>query len=237
MKRNTILIIDDEPEICELLTLFLEAEAYAVISTNKAREAARLLDEHQPSLVILDINLPDEDGLSLCRRIRDESHVPILFISCRSDDEDIIRALGVGGDDYLVKPFNPSQLVARVKAHLRRTYEFAGRRDEDDVIEYEGLRIETAKRRVFVDGQEVVLTNKEYDILVTLARQPEHIFSYEELYSRVWGAPGMGDYRSLMVHIRHLRNKVEADPAHPVYVVNVRGIGYCFRNSPERQAQ
>jgi len=230
MSNEKILIVDDEQEISDLLTLFLKAEQFEVVTTDLSCEVIDLILEHQPALVILDINLPQEDGLSICQRIRSVSQVPVLFISSRSDDADIIRALGVGGDDYLVKPFNPSQLVARVKAHLRRTYVFDHKAESTELLDFSELRIDLGNRKVLVKEQEIVLSNKEYDILVSLAKQPERIFSYEELHVKVWETPSMGDYRSLMVHIRHLRQKLEEDATHPVYIVNIRGVGYSFNS-------
>ncbi|XID92876.1 response regulator transcription factor [Paenibacillaceae bacterium WGS1546] len=229
MPNEKILIVDDEKEISDLLALFLREERFEVLTTDQALEVADLVVKHQPALIILDIVLPDHDGLTICRQVRQISQVPILFISCKREDADIIKALGVGGDDYMVKPFNPSQLVARVKAHLRRTYEFDHKNEKADVLEFAGLKIDLGKRQVVAGGRDVVLSNKEYDILVALARQPERIFSYDELHERVWATPSMGDYRSLMVHIRHLRQKLEEDPTHPAYVQNIRGIGYSFK--------
>jgi DNA-binding response OmpR family regulator len=231
MSGSKILVVDDESEITELITLYLEREGYEVHSADDGEEAIRIAGELQPDLIILDILLKSLDGIEVCKRIRSVSSVPILFISCKSDDTDIIHGLTVGGDDYVTKPFSPSQLVARVKAHLRRQSAIGHQRMNREIAEqlaFEGLVIDVAGRTVHSGEREIVLSAKEFDLLVCLAQSPNRAFALEDLYNHVWGYDSMGDTRTLMVHISNLRKKIEPDPANPVYIVTVRGVGYKF---------
>ncbi|MBW7457516.1 response regulator [Paenibacillus sepulcri] len=231
MNGSKILVVDDEPDITELIALYMEREGFIVHSTDNGEEAITLADALKPDLIILDISLKTLDGFEVCTRIRASSEVPILFISCKSDDMDIIHGLNVGGDDYITKPFSPSQLVARVKAHLRRQNVFEQQRAEreyEEVLSYDGLIIDLLARTVHVQGKEVFLSAKEFELLVRLAKSPNRAFALNELYMIVWGHDSMGDTRTLMVHISNLRKKIEPNPANPLYILTVRGVGYKF---------
>ncbi len=231
MSGSKILVVDDESDITELITLYMERDGFVVHSTDNGEDAIRLARDLQPDLILLDISLKSIDGFEVCKQIRTISNVPILFISCKSDDTDIIHGLTVGGDDYMTKPFSPSQLVARVKAHLRRqsvTRQSLVKREHDEVLAFEGLVIDLPARTVHVRNKEVFLSTKEFELLVRLAKSPNRAFALDDLYTIVWGHDSMGDTRTLMVHISNLRKKIEPDPANPIYILTVRGVGYKF---------
>jgi DNA-binding response OmpR family regulator len=231
MSGSKILVVDDESDITELITLYMERDGFVVHSTDNGEDAIRMARELQPDLILLDISLKSIDGFEVCKQIRTISNVPILFISCKSDDTDIIHGLTVGGDDYMTKPFSPSQLVARVKAHLRRqsvTRQNLVKREHDEVLAFEGLLIDLPARTVHVRNKEVFLSTKEFELLVRLAKSPNRAFALDDLYTIVWGHDSMGDTRTLMVHISNLRKKIEPDPANPIYILTVRGVGYKF---------
>ena len=231
MSGSKILVVDDESDITELITLYMERDGFVVHSTDNGEDAIRMARDLQPDLILLDISLKSIDGFEVCKQIRTISNVPILFISCKSDDTDIIHGLTVGGDDYMTKPFSPSQLVARVKAHLRRqsvTRQNLVKREHDEVLAFEGLMIDLPARTVHVRNKEVFLSTKEFELLVRLAKSPNRAFALDDLYTIVWGHDSMGDTRTLMVHISNLRKKIEPDPANPIYILTVRGVGYKF---------
>ncbi|MBJ6363610.1 response regulator [Paenibacillus sp. GCM10012307] len=232
MKETHILVVDDEPEITELIGLYLAREGFTVHVADNGNDALRLEQEVKPDLMILDILLKHMDGIEVCRQLRKYSSVPILFISCKSDDNDIIHGLTVGGDDYITKPFSPSQLVARVKAHLRRLElqrkAMAEGAQEECMLVFDGMIIDLDARSVHIDGRQATLSVKEFDLLTYLAQRPNKAVQIDHLYEVVWGAESNGDTRTLMVHISNLRKKIEPDPANPVYVMTVRGIGYKF---------
>ncbi|MBB3110421.1 DNA-binding response OmpR family regulator [Paenibacillus phyllosphaerae] len=230
MSGNKIMVVDDEPDITELITLYLERDGFDVYQADNGEDALRLAQSVKPDLIILDIQMKRLDGIEVCKRIRIESGVPILFVSAMSDDTDIIHGLEVGGDDYITKPFSPSQLVARVKAHLRRHQGNGWNRQvqQDEVLSLGGLTIDIPARTVHIQEAEISLSVKEFDLLLCLAQAPNRTFPLDELYALVWGADSMGDTRTLMVHISNLRKKVEPDPANPQFIVTVRGVGYKF---------
>lgn len=233
MNTNKILVVDDEPDITELITLYLERDGFEVHSTDNGEDAIQLAGELKPDLIILDIQLKNLDGIEVCKNIRSDSEVPILFISCRNDDNDIIHGLTVGGDDYMTKPFSPSQLVARVKAHLRRQSAIGQNRPTplpDEVIVYEGLVIDIPARSVHLQEKEISLSVKEFELLARLALSPNRVYTLDDLYAEVWGYGSRGDTRTLMVHISNLRKKMEIDPTNPHYILTVRGVGYKFCN-------
>ncbi|SEM78462.1 response regulator transcription factor [Paenibacillus sp. OV219] len=231
MSGSKILVVDDEADITELITLYMEREGYAVHTTDNGEDAVHMAESISPDMILLDISLKHLDGYEVCKQIRTVSNVPILFISCMSDDTDIIHGLTVGGDDYMTKPFSPSQLVARVKAHLRRQSVNEQRSIErmtGEVLQLDGLVIDLPARTVHVRDKEVFLSAKEFELLVRLAKTPNRAFALDDLYTIVWGHDSMGDTRTLMVHISNLRKKIEPDPANPIYIVTVRGVGYKF---------
>ncbi|CAH1195871.1 Alkaline phosphatase synthesis transcriptional regulatory protein PhoP [Paenibacillus plantiphilus] len=231
MTTNKILVVDDEPDITELITLYLERDGFDVHSTDNGEDAILLAEELKPDLIILDIQLKNLDGIEVCKKIRTDSGVPILFISCMNDDTDIIHGLTVGGDDYMTKPFSPSQLVARVKAHLRRQAVIDQSKTVivvEEVLTFDGLVIDIPARTVLVRENEISLSTKEFELLVQLALAPNRAFPLDDLYTLVWGHDSMGDTRTLMVHISNLRKKIEIDPTNPLYITTVRGVGYKF---------
>lgn len=231
MKR--ILIIEDNIEIAELERDFLEAGGMeSVIETNGTKGLEIALHENF-DLILLDIMLPGTDGFHICRRIREEKEVPILMVSAKREDMDKIRGLGLGADDYILKPFSPTELVARVKAHINRYERLTHVNQKEDkngeVLRTGKLAIYIDKRRVYMKGKEVNLTNKEFELLVFLARHPGIVFSRDRLFERVWGLDAEGDTATVMVHINRIREKIEPDPAKPMYIETVWGAGYRFR--------
>lgn len=231
MKR--ILIIEDNIEIAELERDFLEAGGMeSVIETNGTKGLEIALHENF-DLILLDIMLPGTDGFHICRRIREEKEVPILMVSAKREDMDKIRGLGLGADDYILKPFSPTELVARVKAHINRYERLTHVNQKEDkngeVLRTGELAIYIDKRRVYMKGKEVNLTNKEFELLVFLARHPGIVFSRDRLFERVWGLDAEGDTATVMVHINRIREKIEPDPAKPMYIETVWGAGYRFR--------
>ena len=174
--------------------------------------------------------LPKLDGFEVCRRVREQKNVPILMVSAKKDDIDKIRGLGLGADDYMTKPFSPSELVARVKAHLAQYERLVGAgRPENDIIEIRGLKIDKTARRVWVDGQEKQFTTKEFDLLTFLAENPNHVFTKEELFRKVWNMDSVGDIATVTVHIKKIREKIEYDTSNPQYIETIWGVGYRFK--------
>lgn len=220
----TVLVADDEAELVEILRDYLEAEGFQVLTASDGRQALEQAESQPVDCVILDVMMPGKTGFEVCRAIRASSDVPILFLSARREDADKIRGLGLGGDDYVTKPFSPPEVVARVKAHMRR-YRPAPRPD-GAVLAFGDLRIDTRSYRVWTGDTEVALPAKELELLVFLARHPEQVFSRDQLYDQVWG--DFGDPRTVTVHINRLREKIELDPQAPRYIQTVRGIGYRF---------
>lgn len=221
---NTILVVDDDQSIVELLRDFLENDSFHVKTACDAEEAWAIFQQHPIHCMVLDIMMPGQNGFELCRRIRAESHVPILFLSARSDDVDKIRGLTLGGDDYIVKTASPGEIVARVKAVLRRS---ATRQPvEGRVLDYGRLRLNWSTREVVVDGNNVVLTPKEFELLRLFAEHPRHVFTYDQLLAKFWD--GVGDRHTIRVHLSRLREKIEADPNQPQFLVNLWGVGYRF---------
>ena len=224
MKR--ILIIEDNKEITELERDYLEAIAEdGVTGLEKA-----LADEY--NLILLDIMLPRMDGFQVCREIRAQKDVPILMVSAKREDIDKIRGLGLGADDYISKPFSPSELVARVKAHISRYERLTSRAGaapkDEDVLKVGELEIHLKKHRVFSQGKEAFLTNREFELLAFLAKHPGIVFSRERIFDRVWGLDAAGDTATVMVHINRIREKIEPDPTQPIYIETVWGAGYRF---------
>lgn len=222
--ERTILVVDDDAAIVDLMRDFLEAEGFRVEGAVNARDAMALLDRTSIDCMLLDIMMPGESGFELCRRVRRASDVPILFLSARGEDLDKIRGLGLGGDDYIVKSATPPEVVARVKAVLRR---YTGKElIRDTVLNFGRLVLDARAREVRVDGAPVSLTPREFEILYLLAEHPRQVFTYEQLLEHFWG--GAGDRHTVTVHIGRIREKVEADPGRPTLIVNVWGVGYRF---------
>ncbi|MBR4209018.1 MAG: response regulator transcription factor [Lachnospiraceae bacterium] len=227
---SRILIIEDELSIAELERDYLELSDFEVeIETNGETGLQRALKENF-DLFILDLMLPGVDGFEICKRIRQAKNTPILMVSAKKDDIDKIRGLGLGADDYITKPFSPSKLVARVKAHLSRYERLIGSgAQENEVIEIRGLKIDKTARRVFVNGEEKAFTTKEFDLLTFLAQNPNHVFTKEELFTRIWGMESIGDIATVTVHIKKIREKIELNTSKPQYIETIWGVGYRFK--------
>jgi DNA-binding response OmpR family regulator len=231
-RRSTVLLVDDEDSVQKLLTYPLEREGYTVVQARDGEEALERYRETPVDLVILDLMLPRLDGLAVCRRLREErSAVPIIMLTARGDEGDKVLGLELGADDYITKPFSIREFMSRVRALLRRAQlSAAGARAE--VIEVGDLRIDTSRRTVEARDQPVQLTYLEFELLRTLAASPGRVFTRKQLLDELWGGSEFRDPRTIDVHVRHLREKVERDPAEPELIFTVRGAGYRFRDTP-----
>ena len=227
---SRILIIEDEESIAELEKDYLELSGFEVeIETDGTKGLGRALSEDF-NLFILDLMLPGTDGFEICRKIREAKDTPILMVSARKDDIDKIRGLGLGADDYITKPFSPSELVARVKAHLNRYDRLIGSNSgKNEVIEIRGLKIDKTARRVFVNGEERSFTTKEFDLLTFLASNPNHVYTKEELFRNIWNMESVGDIATVTVHIKKIREKIEYDTSKPQFIETIWGVGYRFK--------
>ena len=227
---SKILIVEDEEAIADLEKDYLVLSGFEVeIEHDGSRGLERALNE-EFDLYVLDLMLPGVDGFEICKRIREVKNTPILMVSAKKDDIDKIRGLGLGADDYVTKPFSPSELVARVKAHLARYERLIGTTvQENDVIEIRGIRIDKTARRVWVNNEEKQFTTKEFDLLTFLAEHPNHVFSKDELFSRIWNMESIGDIATVTVHIKKIREKIEFDTAKPQYIETIWGVGYRFK--------
>ncbi|MGN0351386.1 MAG: response regulator transcription factor [Roseburia sp.] len=227
---SKILIIEDEEAIADLEKDYLELSGFEVeIENDGGVGVVRALSEHF-DMLILDLMLPGMDGFEICKRVREEKNTPILMVSARKDDIDKIRGLGLGADDYITKPFSPSELVARVKAHLARYERLIGSNEpKNEVIEIRGLKIDRTARRVWVNGEEKQFTTKEFDVLTFLASNPNHVFSKEELFREIWDMESVGDIATVTVHIKKIREKIELNTSKPQYIETIWGVGYRFK--------
>lgn len=233
---SRVLIIEDEESIADLEKDYLELSGFEVTVENRGDTGLKAALEEDFDIIILDLMLPGTDGFEVCRRVREQKNVPILMVSAKKDDIDKIRGLGLGADDYMTKPFSPSELVARVKAHLAQYERLVGAgRPENDIIEIRGLKIDKTARRVWVDGQEKQFTTKEFDLLTFLAENPNHVFTKEELFRKVWNMDSVGDIATVTVHIKKIREKIEYDTSNPQYIETIWGVGYRFKNVSRRQ--
>ncbi len=226
MAGELILVVDDEANIVELVRAYLEKDGFRVLEAQDGPSALRAVESHRPDLVILDIMLPEVDGWEVCKRIRSFSRVPIIMLTARDAEVDRIVGLELGSDDYLAKPFSPRELVARVKAVLRRSR--ASAEEEDRPLVIEDMVIDPSRRKVTRGGEEISLTTKEFDLLYVLALNRGIVLSRDRLLERVWGYTYAGDTRTVDVHLRHLREKLEPDPSNPRYLLTVWGVGYKF---------
>jgi phosphate regulon transcriptional regulator PhoB len=225
MAQNRVLIVDDEPKIIEVVKLYLEREGFQVASATNGKQAIERAASYKPELIILDLNLPDIDGLEVCRTIRKQSNVPIIMLTGRGEEVDRIVGLELGADDYVTKPFSPRELTARVKALLRRA-EPPG--DAPRILAVGNLEIDPAAYRVSLSGKPVTLSTLEFRLLYFLASRPNRVFSRDQLLDAVWGTERFVTPRSVDVYVRRLREKVEPDPEHPLHLKTVRGAGYMF---------
>ena len=227
---SRILIVEDEVAIADLEKDYLELSDFQVAICNSGDEGLDMALKGDYNLVILDLMLPGMDGFEVCRKIREEKNIPILMVSAKKDDIDKIRGLGLGADDYLTKPFSPSELVARVKAHMARYNRLVGSHTkENDIVEIRGIRVDKTARRVFVDGVEKNFTTKEFDLLTFLAENPNHVFTKEEIFREIWDMDSIGDIATVTVHIKKIREKIETDTSKPQYIETIWGVGYRFK--------
>jgi DNA-binding response OmpR family regulator len=223
-----ILVVDDEPNIREVVGLYLRQDGHAVVVAANGEEALRLYRQARPDLVVLDLMLPGLSGLEVCRRIQGERRVPLIMLTAKGEEEDRIVGLGVGADDYVVKPFSPRELVARVAAVLRRVNEASAGPANGEVLSFGELQINPNTRIVTVQGDPVTLTAREFDLLHHMASSPGRVFTRDQLMESVWGYTFAAETSTVTVHVRRLREKVEADPVHPCRLLTVWGVGYRF---------
>ncbi len=227
---NKILIIEDEEAIADLEKDYLELSGFQVEVANDGETGLAKAMDGEYNLFILDLMLPGVDGFEICKKIREEKNTPIIMVSAKKDDIDKIRGLGLGADDYMTKPFSPSELVARVKAHLARYDRLTGSAvSKNKVIEIRGLKIDTTARRVWIRGKEKTFTTKEFDLLTFLASHPNHVYTKEELFREIWDMESIGDIATVTVHIKKIREKVEMDTSNPQYIETIWGVGYRFK--------
>jgi len=224
-----ILIVEDEMHIAELERDYLEVNGYASDIATTGEEGLKLAIEDNYDLVILDLMLPGVDGFDICRQLRDCLDIPILMVTARKEDIDKIRGFDRGADDYIQKPFNPNELVARVKAHLSRYERLVKKNSEPNEIRIKGLYIDLSSRRLYVNGEEKELRAKEFDLLVLFASNPDRVFTKADLFESVWGIDSFGDITTVTVHIRKIREKIEEDPSNPKYIQTIWGVGYRFK--------
>lgn len=232
MSQDKVMIIDNEMEIIQLLRLYLSKEGFKVVWTTDSNEALSLAKAEQPDLILLDIVMPGLSGFEVCNQIREFFNIPILFISCKGDETDKILGLSLGGDDYITKPFSPSEVIARVKAHLRRSHLNTPEEDtrkSGNILTFNDITINPEAHAVIIDGQEVHLTVKEFELLMLLCQYPNRVFTSKQIFGQIWDSYGLeDDFRTVMVHISNLRKKIEKDPEHPKHIYTVRGVGYKF---------
>ncbi len=227
MPEKSILVIEDEPSIAEVVSLYLRRAGYQVETIDDGKLALESLQKGIPDLVVMDLMLPNVDGYTLTRWLRDRSEVPIIMLTSRRAEMDRINGLETGADDYVVKPFSPQELVSRVRAVLRRT-RGDGPSENQQALEFDDLKIEPFSREVHVRGQRIEMTMKEFDLLNLFTRHPRQVFTREHLLERVWGTSDYIDPGTVTVHIRRLREKIEKDPSRPQHLVTIWGVGYKF---------
>ena len=223
--KKRILIVEDELE-----KDYLELSGFDVDLEGDGTKGLEMAKNMDYSLIVLDLMLPGTDGFEICKQIREVKDIPILMVSARKDDIDKIRGLGLGADDYMTKPFSPSELVARVKAHLARYERLLGNnRPGNEIVEIRGIKIDKTARRVYINGEEKQFTTKEFDLLTFLASNPNRVFTKEELFREIWDMESIGDIATVTVHIKKIREKIEVDTSKPQYIETIWGVGYRFR--------
>ena len=227
---SKILIVEDEEAIADLEKDYLELSGFDVEIENDGTSGMERALNEDFDMFILDLMLPGTDGFEICRKIREKKNTPVLMVSAKKDDIDKIRGLGLGADDYITKPFSPSELVARVKAHLARYERLIGSTaQKNDIIEIRGIRIDKTARRAWVNEEEKQFTTKEFDLLTFLAENPNHVFTKDELFSKIWDMESIGDIATVTVHIKKIREKIEFNTAKPQYIETIWGVGYRFK--------
>ena len=227
---SKILIVEDEEAIADLERDYLEISGFEVEIAHRGDIGLKRAMEEDFDLIILDLMLPEVDGFDICRQVREIKNTPIIMVSAKKDDIDKIRGLGLGADDYMTKPFSPSELVARVKAHLARYERLVGSGVKaNEIIEIRGIKIDKTARRVYVNGEEKAFTTKEFDLLTFLAENPNHVFTKEELFNKIWDMESIGDIATVTVHIKKIREKIEFNTSKPQYIETIWGVGYRFK--------
>lgn len=222
-----ILICDDDRDIVSALDIYLTSEGYRTYKAYDGLEALKMVDQHDIQLALLDVMMPGLDGIRTTAKLRESKNIPIILLTAKSEDSDKILGLNIGADDYITKPFNPIEVIARVKSQLRRYTTLGGReKTEDNVIRNGGIALDDSAKSVTVDGESVSLTPIEYNILKLLLKSPGRVYSTSQIYEQVWNDPSLGSENTVAVHIRHLREKIEIDPANPRYIKVVWGLGY-----------
>ena len=227
---SKILIIEDEEAIADLEKDYLELSGFEVEIANRGDVGLEKALNEDYDLIILDLMLPEVDGFDICRQVRQEKNIPIIMVSAKKDDIVVIRGLGLGADDYMTKPFSPSELVARVKAHMERYNRLVGSSVvKNDIIEIRGIKIDKTARRIWVNGEEKTFTTKEFDLLTFLAENPNRVFTKAELFRQIWDMESVGDIATVTVHIKKIREKIEFNTAKPQYIETIWGVGYRFK--------
>ena len=229
---SRILIVEDETAIAELEKDYLELSGFDVVIENTGDKGLKAALSEEFDLIVLDLMLPVIDGYEICRRVREKKNIPIIMVSAKKEDIDKIRGLGIGADDYMTKPFSPSELVARVKAHLARYERLVGSNVKaNEIIEIRGIKIDKTARRVYINGEEKAFTTKEFDLLTFLAENPNHVFTKEELFNKIWDMESFSqnDIATVTVHIKKIREKVELNTSKPQYIETIWGVGYRFK--------
>ena len=226
---SKILIVEDEVAIAELEKDYLELSGFDVVMQHTGDAGLKAALNEDFNLIILDLMLPNVDGFEICKKVREKKNTPIIMVSAKKEDIDKIRGLGLGADDYMTKPFSPSELVARVKAHLARYERLVGSGVKaNEIIEIRGIKIDKTARRVYVNGEEKAFTTKEFDLLTFLAENPNHVFTKEELFNKIWDMESIGDIATVTVHIKKIREKIEFNTSKPQYIETIWGVGYRF---------
>ena len=227
---SKILIVEDEVAIAELEKDYLELSGFDVVMQHTGDAGLKAALNEDFNLIILDLMLPNVDGFEICKKVREKKNTPIIMVSAKKEDIDRIRGLGLGADDYMTKPFSPSELVARVKAHLARYERLVGSGVKaNEIIEIRGIKIDKTARRVYVNGEEKAFTTKEFDLLTFLAENPNHVFTKEELFNKIWDMESIGDIATVTVHIKKIREKIEFNTSKPQYIETIWGVGYRFK--------
>ena len=227
---SKILIVEDEVAIAELEKDYLELSGFDVVMQHTGDAGLKAALNEDFNLIILDLMLPNVDGFEICKKVREKKNTPIIMVSAKKEDIDKIRGLGLGADDYMTKPFSPSELVARVKAHLARYERLVGSGVKaNEIIEIRGIKIDKTARRVYVNGEEKAFTTKEFDLLTFLAENPNHVFTKEELFNKIWDMESIGDIATVTVHIKKIREKIEFNTSKPQYIETIWGVVYRFK--------
>ena len=230
MEMNHVLVVEDDKEIREGVEIYLKSQGYEVFQAADGIEGLEVIEKEEIHLAIVDIMMPRMDGIRMTMKLREKYDFPVIMLSAKSEEVDKIMGLNIGADDYVTKPFSPSELVARVKAHLARYERLIGSNmPQNDIIEIRGIKIDKTARRVWVNGEEKQFTTKEFDLLTFLAENPNHVFTKEELFRKIWDMESIGDIATVTVHIKKIREKIEMNTNKPQYIETIWGVGYRFK--------